>query len=672
MNKTIHYGEEHIFTSRKGNMNITLKAGVGETLIIDGYTPNASAAAGSNTEVQYNNNGTLGADSNFTFDSTNLLVPNIQTGNIYGGTTTNTLGYNQIYRGTGPQQVTTAFTSVPYPTLLLGRDVCIARSANYAALACSHTDEFDANMAGISMFKETAGTFSEYSSLLTAVTFTVAFTKFAAINDDATLAAVTDCYDTPGNISMYKRVGSTWSWIYNITNQYACKISGDNLICYDRFSNISVYYRSGDTFLFDMYLSENNLTGDIGIDIPIEIQGDRYIFMLAGIIEVWDYELETGFSRVYLASSAALTFAYCSNVLATLTTSKVKIYENFVLSNEVSLVNPLYVCTNGTYVFVISSTGIITILYKSGGIWVTSYNTTTLATGTRISCNQNYLVVGEPNFGSNGRSSIYGIVAYTNGPSIINTIDTLGASNEIAITAAAGVTISGNVTVGNGTEANPSINFTSSSATGIYSSVPTNIDFVTGGTKRMLVTSGGLVKIASDVDSTSTTIGSLQTLGGLGVAKTIFATTYSSPNGAFKMNSYQASTAQAVAATVAVPILFGTDLLTGISTMTKTTSGGGSRYTTSIACKLLIDWSFRLTGASNFGQTYLLLNGAGKFYGHCNAWAQSGQGNALSSSVIMNLSANDYFTIFVISDQNCNISSDATYQISLLQFYSLN
>jgi hypothetical protein len=43
-------------------------------------------AAGSNTQVQFNNNGVLGASANFTFNGTILKVPVLTaTSGIYGG-----------------------------------------------------------------------------------------------------------------------------------------------------------------------------------------------------------------------------------------------------------------------------------------------------------------------------------------------------------------------------------------------------------------------------------------------------------------------------------------------------------------------------------------------------------------------------------------------------------
>jgi len=80
--------------------NVTITGGTnGQLLKTNGsgvlsWTSDTAPPAGSNTQVQYNNNGTIGANSTFTFNTTNnvLSAPNVSasstvtaTGNVTGG-----------------------------------------------------------------------------------------------------------------------------------------------------------------------------------------------------------------------------------------------------------------------------------------------------------------------------------------------------------------------------------------------------------------------------------------------------------------------------------------------------------------------------------------------------------------------------------------------------------
>ena len=73
MTTKFYAGSEHVFFNENGN-DVFIKPLPGQTLNISGASANA---AGSDTEVQFNDSGIFGADSTFKFNKTDniLIVP---------------------------------------------------------------------------------------------------------------------------------------------------------------------------------------------------------------------------------------------------------------------------------------------------------------------------------------------------------------------------------------------------------------------------------------------------------------------------------------------------------------------------------------------------------------------------------------------------------------------
>jgi len=71
-NREIYEADIHIFGTRSGSNNVVIKPAAGKTLTIEGTVSGGgggSGAGGSDTEIQFNDSGSLAGDSSFWFDS---------------------------------------------------------------------------------------------------------------------------------------------------------------------------------------------------------------------------------------------------------------------------------------------------------------------------------------------------------------------------------------------------------------------------------------------------------------------------------------------------------------------------------------------------------------------------------------------------------------------------
>lgn len=93
-----------------------------------------------------------------------------------------------------------------------------------------------------------------------------------------------------------------------------------------------------------------------------------------------------------------------------------------------------------------------------------------------------------------------------------------------------GITNTVPVNVGNGTVTAPSLSFTNSTSTGLYSEASNTLDVTAGGTKTLKFTTAATtstvpVLFTQVTDSSSTTTGSLICSGGVGIAKSLYVGT---------------------------------------------------------------------------------------------------------------------------------------------------
>ncbi len=96
-----------------GQTGVTIAAGQRALVVFNGtdYVQVGASAGGSNTQVQYNNNGALAGSANFTFNGTTATINalNLTTalGVAYGGTGATTLTANNVILGNGTSAVQT-------------------------------------------------------------------------------------------------------------------------------------------------------------------------------------------------------------------------------------------------------------------------------------------------------------------------------------------------------------------------------------------------------------------------------------------------------------------------------------------------------------------------------------------------------------------------------------
>ncbi len=437
MTDKYNYGKCHVFTSKTDDTDICIRAGKGENLILEDVTLSGTTSinVGSNTQVIYNNGTSLIGSQNFTYDQTDLFVAGgIKTGNIYGSTTTNTLGYNEIYRGTAPFSCVTTETANFDD---LGTDVVMARSDNLVAWACPKPDD-----GGASVWSETSpSVFSEYTAdLLTYSALTTgAGTKFIALNEDADLLVITNGDITNGIANTWTRSGDTWSLEPgSLVSISACRASGTRLFSYNYSSNFRTHTWNGSSWVLEQAILTPNLPQNFNLDYPIAIDNTRLAFSYGSNTYLYTYNGSWVLSQTI--ALGAISIDYYNNILTHLTTTTLRIYESGSLTATFTITNCTHCCTNGTYVFVITSTGVIRIYRKVGSVWTVSVNTYTLTGGGKMSASSDYLAVGAPTIGTYGTGYIFKIETYSNEPVLINTIDLVDSNSRISINSSSGIT----------------------------------------------------------------------------------------------------------------------------------------------------------------------------------------------------------------------------------------
>lgn len=423
-------GYRHVFFNESGN-EVIIEPKQGQTLTINGNVTGSIADVGSNTQVIYNNNGTLSGSSNFSFENNKLFISDgVETGNIYGSTTTDASGYNEIYRGTAPFScVTTQTANLDN----LGNDVVFSREDYFALFACPKPNDGGVSLweeDGVSNFVEYTANVLTYSGLTTG-----AGTKFCALNENGDLLVLTNGDEVDGQGTTWTRSGATWTRALSVLNNIsACRISGTTMLSYTYTSNFRTHTWNGSSWTLQGTLMTNNLSASFSLDYPIAIDNTRLAFSYGSNTYLYTYSGSWALSQTI--ALGAISIDYYNNILTHLTTTTLRIYEFGSLTATFPITNCTYCCTNGTYVFVITSTGVIRIYHKVSGVWTVSVNTYTLTGGGKMSASGDYLAVGAPTIGTYGTGYIFKIETYTNGPFLVgNNIDLIDGSNRISITA---------------------------------------------------------------------------------------------------------------------------------------------------------------------------------------------------------------------------------------------
>ena len=509
MSTSTYFADTHVFTSRSDNSIIRIIPGAGETLFIEGVT---SGAAGDDQEVQFNDNGILAGDPTFVFDGTGLSVPA-----IYGTQDSDLEGYNEIYRGPGPQIVTSGYT---LQLRYLGQDIGMARNVNYIAYAAPNYIPGN-SYGGVSVFKETAGIFAE-TDYLSIMNFTLdADTTYCAINENADMI----CFPSKDDycfMSTYSRSGVTWTGVDSFNEAYGVKLHSSGvgvarMLCYDLHSTFVIRnWTGGHNWNVIQTLYTSGAASGYN-DWPMAFNPYAAIISYSNNIRIYikatTYDLTYNFNVTNLTDMDNYGTIFCF-----IANGVLWIYESFVYITNITLANSTNCCTNGTYIFVSTSTNIIYIFSKILGVWTASYNTTTYTGSKRMACNATYLTVGAPLVGSNGQAAIYTIVPYTQTSLHLTTIDMLNPSNQIEIISPAGIFISsGSLTVtGDITLTNLTSSGTVTSGTTIANKIS-----LTGNQTGTLTLSGTEVNLATNT-YTSTSSGALTTISSMVINPTTY------------------------------------------------------------------------------------------------------------------------------------------------------
>lgn len=605
MSSEIYDAQDHIFYNETGN-NVFIRPMTGQTLSIE-----ANINVGSNKQVIYNNAGTLAGSNKMTFDGSELYVKDIvSTENIYGSISTDAVGYNEIYRGTSPASLVTTQTS---DLSAMGTDVIMCKESNRAFFACPKT-----NLGGVS-FWHLSGTFQQYTDTIlgwtTPPTPVSPSVKFCASDETGSLLVIFDG-SLAGSIDTYD-IDTTLS--FSLTRQTlglsAGRIYGSVMFAYDYNSNFKVFNFDSvnSLWVLSQTLMSNGLATNYSLDYPIAIHGTKLAFSYG--LRTYVYENTSGtWNPLYTILTGSISLDLFGAVLVTNTTTDLRIFESGVLQATFSVTSITYCCTNGTYVFCITSGGVIRIYRKVSNVWTVSVNTYTLTNGRKMSCNANYLTVGKPTVGANGECNVFQIIPYVPSSFTVNTLDLVSASNQIEITANSGV------------------------------------------------------KFSTVTDSTSIATGSVQLLGGLGVTKSIWATSYNSPNGAFKLAKFIRNSNQAYVGPSLASVLFNSTTINEIPQLSYT-SGTGT-FSVNSASRLLICVFLRYFSATNCS---IILRDTTNSLNLATASNSDGifSNPGCSFTTLVSLASSTSFVIQVYANTNGNVIGGAIND-TYITIYSLN
>ncbi len=607
--------------------NIAGDTGIDGDVVIDGdlTVTGTVSKIGPVTNVLYNGITNITTNDNFNYDETNLSVPAVKTEYIHGITTTDDLGYNEIYEGDSatPQVKVTALTSVHR---LMGTDVDIAKNDSTVALASPFYQTND-SYGGVSVWDEGLSTFAEYGSSLSIINFTLDSTvRFSAINESGDRICLTDnAIDAIPRITTYTRSGATWTADATTITGLGMKLSGTRILTYDYNSVFKTLTRNGGNtaWVAEQTLYSPGPAFSLNMDYPISISDTRLLIGYSNTVRVYDYAASWTLTET-LTAAALTSLDYYNGVICFVASNVLTIRESGV-TVTFSVANTQYCCTNGTYVFLINTSGVIRIYHKVLGVWTVSVNTSTAPSGTsgKMSANAGFLILGAPSTGAYGTGYFYDIVAYTNSEVNYNTITMLNLDNDLEI----------------------------------YSSEQT-------------VFSGGEVVVENTTQSTSSITGSLTTAGGIGIAKDVYVAgkiCVGSSLCDFASALYYSNTSRALTPLAATTILFENTYYNNLSYLTY--SAGTFTNASGFTINLLVSYQIRPSGAGEIN-TGIYPSGYSAQFGQCYD-SDPLHAYACSGSSIIRLAPAATFVIGVYTATAAMTVSDATgflnSQVSILR-----
>lgn len=128
------------------------------------------------------------------------------------------------------------------------------------------------------------------------------------------------------------------------------------------------------------------------------------------------------------------------------------------------------------------------------------------------------------------------------------------------------------------------------------------------------------------------------------------------PAASLQVSRYKHVNTQTISSTES-KVLFGTTVEEGITGLTPSSDGSGTRFTASSAMKLLITYSMAISGSLTFG-AYIIVGNTGVYY--AKSYTTGAVSPMINGSCILTLGAGDYFTLRVSCIGTGYISTDGS------------
>lgn len=405
--------------------------------------------AGSDTQVQYNNGGSFGAEAGFTYSATTntLAVPTVSSTSVnctmatattvvtetveskissdYFGTNSLSSPENlNAFAGSQNNGSSVTITKFDQAVYNEGGAPLPLRTRIYIA---APYDTGDPNYFGgvVTGYNSDAGSYPSGQSIL-AVPETGTELPLGDVdtNDDGSFMVLNQA--TAGcRVYAYLSYGylSTTGWPQVFTGFTKARISGNYIAISNETNNLSVYLFNGSTFALQQQITSAAVS-------HFDICNDNLLYFLDGTnVRAWS---RTGtnwiFSNTIAVGSGVTKIVADGTLLVTRKTDYVTIFES---SAEVmSLLDPgvTDICTDGAnYVCYCTGDTDLRVISKTSGTWTLQVNPTVVGNVASLACNSNYLVVGRPSAnGATGLTTVFDISTYS--PTMLPN-NTIGLSN---------------------------------------------------------------------------------------------------------------------------------------------------------------------------------------------------------------------------------------------------